>query len=133
MRELFRTDEGHIAWKSPATAAEARRLLGALVQPQPERHLRLVLGADGEILVESLVRRGWVAWREKEAPVPAQPASAPPTAPAQAKEVAPTPPNASTPSAVPAVSWPPTKPAPEVSSQDIDDSLDAFFRKMTGA
>ena len=131
MRELFRTDEGHIAWKSPATEAEARRLLGALVQPQPERHLRLVLGADGEILVESLVRRGWVAWREKEAPAPS-----PPEPPAQPKGASPPAANAvpaSTPSAVPAVSWPPAKPAPEVSSQDIDDSLDAFFRKMTGA
>lgn len=138
MRELFRTDEGHAAWKNPATDAESRRLLGALVQPQPERHLRLVFGADEEILLESLLRRRWVAWREK-----AEEASPDPVAPASAErppEAAPaTPPSAFVsphhpiqPDS-PAAHWPPVKPAPEVSSQEVDASLDAFFRTIGAA
>lgn len=134
MRELFRTDEGHAAWKNPATDAESRRLLGALVQPQPEKHLRLVFGADEEILLESLLRRRWVAWREKEdeassgANFPAQhQPQAQPTTPASAPSAFQTAPQPSPPASS-AAHWPPIKPAPEVSSEDIEASLDEFFR-----
>ena len=129
MRELFRTDEGYAAWKSPATDVEARRLLGALIQPQPEQHLRLVLGGDGEILLESLVRRGWVAWREKVAELQI---AAIETTLANSGDVSQKVETVITvsPEAAKAPAWPPVKSAPSVSSQEIQDSLDEFFRRM---
>jgi hypothetical protein len=132
MRELFRTDEGNAAWRNPGTAVDARRLLGALVQPQPESHLRMVLGGDGEILLESLVRRGWVEWREMEPAAPAPSvsvpaASEPPTSgypPAAAR----TPPPG--PSALPGPRAAPVPPPP-VSPEQVEQSLDDFFRRMS--
>lgn len=161
MRELFRTDEGMAAWRNPATDAQSRRLLGALVQPQPESHLKLVLGGEGEILLDSLLRRGWVAWRElspdgpdgSEPPTSSQeghssdqqaqgvssssPSSqAPPGA--SPKETGATPParpgcaRAGRPSESlhPGVHLPPVKVPPPASKEEIDSSLDEFFRKI---
>lgn len=149
MRELFRTDEGMAAWRNPATDAQSRRLLGALVQPQPESHLKLVLGTEGEILLDSLVRRGWVAWRDltpeepqkpQEGHEPSSPDLATETDPAapkvspessQTEDVitpTPTPPTAD--SLPPGVYLPPLKAPPPASREEIDKSLDEFFRKM---
>lgn len=148
MRELFRTDEGMTAWRNPTTDAQSRRLLGALVQPQPESHLKLVLGTEGEILLDSLVRRGWVAWRELAPEEPQKPQEghetvspvlatetdlSAPKAPPESSQQAISVPTSTPPAAVPlspGVHLPPLKVPPPASREEIDKSLDEFFRKM---
>lgn len=138
MREFFRTEEGSAAWRNPATDAQTRRLLGALVQPQPEEHLKLVLGPEGQILLDSLERRGWVASR------PVQEPEAPPYTTDQPSQTVsglsdnrvvnecPTPPVREQAVIVHNSTHylPPMTPPPKVSEGEVQSSLDEFFRKM---
>lgn len=136
MRELYRTEEGTNAWRSTTTDANSRRLLGGLVQPQPEEHLKLVLSADDAILLESLMRRGWVAWRQVSPPpsmtkpddvLLALDNSSEDGEPAASETMDFEPGYVDS---AAAVALPPMISPPPVSREEVESSLEEFFRRL---
>lgn len=65
-KEIIRTSQGEIAFSTQSATKEELRLLGLLMVPRSTDEIYNLLGEECEPLINSLVRRGWVKYNEKD-------------------------------------------------------------------